>query len=81
MAFTGEENNSNGLIGGNIPAGNSCPFLSECSLRNERCPSAENIKTNDFSCAAARMFSTCKTNKQGPNTILGRVLHNCIVKK
>jgi hypothetical protein len=81
MAFVGKENNSNGLINGKIPAGEQCPFLSECNLRNERCPSAENIKTNDFSCAAARMFSTCKTHKQGPNTILGRALHGWTVKK
>ena len=52
--------NSNGLENGRIPAGKPCPFLTECGLRMDRCPSPEALKENPFSCAAARLHSMIK---------------------
>lgn len=52
--------NANGLKDGNIPAGNACPFLSECGLKFDRCPTSDKPKQVDFSCAAARLFSLTK---------------------
>lgn len=49
--------NANGLVAGNIPAKTACPFLAQCAMRNERCPSESVTKDNDFSCAAARAHS------------------------
>lgn len=49
--------NANGLINGLIPKGKPCPFKKECALSNERCPTKDNLKEVDFSCAAARAFS------------------------
>lgn len=59
--------NENGLVGGEIPAGQECPFLKECGLRTDNCPSRErgNIRRNHgFSCAAARAFSLVKSNEK-----------------
>lgn len=55
--------NSNGLVDGNIPAGKPCPFLDECGLRFDRCPTPDKPKEVDFSCAAARLFSLTKKSK------------------
>lgn len=44
------------LTNGNIPAGQPCPFEARCFLKNDKCPLIEKLKTNDFSCAAARMY-------------------------
>jgi hypothetical protein len=49
--------NQNGLEDGNIPKGKACPFLQECGLRNDRCPTQENPKPVNYSCAGARLFS------------------------
>lgn len=49
--------NSFGLVNGKIPAGQSCPFISKCKMKNGQCPSKNNIKENDYSCAAARAHS------------------------
>ena len=49
--------NSNGLVDGNIPEGQPCPWDGNCTMQNERCPTAANPKPNDYSCAFARMHS------------------------
>lgn len=52
--------NSNGLVDGNIPKQTACPFYESCKLKNSNCPSNSNLKSNDFSCAAARANSLVK---------------------
>lgn len=49
--------NANGLVGGKIPAGVACPFKKVCQMANESCPSKSNLKSVDYSCAAARAHS------------------------
>lgn len=41
----------------------ACPFLDDCLLRSERCPSTEQPKPQPFSCAAARAFSLLLENR------------------
>ena len=43
------------LVEGLIPAGKPCPFQHDCKFRFERCPTTDNVKEVDFSCAAARL--------------------------
>jgi hypothetical protein len=43
------------LVNGNIPAGQPCPFANTCHFKFERCPTEDNVKMVDFSCAAARL--------------------------
>lgn len=45
------------LVDGCIPAGQSCPFLKECQFKFSGCPTPDNLKTNNFSCAAARLHN------------------------
>jgi hypothetical protein len=52
--------NENGLVDGNIPIGKACPFIDECKLKMDRCPTQEKPKTVPFSCAAARLHSLLK---------------------
>lgn len=56
--------NENGLVDGNIPAGKPCPFLDECSMKFDRCPTPESTKPVDFSCALARLHSTIAEGKK-----------------
>lgn len=56
--------NANGLVDGNIPAGKPCPFLKECKMVFDRCPTEDNPKNIDFSCAGARGFSICREIKK-----------------
>lgn len=50
------------LVDGLIPAGVACPFQHDCKFRFERCPTTDNLKEVDFSCAAARLQDMiCKT--------------------
>jgi hypothetical protein len=50
--------NQNGLVDGNIPKGQPCPFLEGCGLKNERCPTKDKPNTqHDYSCAGARLHS------------------------
>jgi len=58
-----DHTNANGLVDGDIPAGRPCPFLSECGLRMDRCPSPTNLKLHGFSCGCARAFSITKRPK------------------
>lgn len=46
--------NAGGLVGGRIPAGKACPFLKNCKMENNNCPTKKTPKSGDFSCAAAR---------------------------
>lgn len=57
--------NANGLIDGSIPAGDECPFWTECNAKNKNCPIIQNgnIRENPFSCAFARAHSICKEEK------------------
>jgi hypothetical protein len=60
--------NSNGLVDGNIPAGSACPFIGNCQMKNERCPSEEKVKPHTFSCALARLNSMIKkSDSEGVN--------------
>lgn len=43
------------LVDGMIPAGQPCPFHNICQFRLDRCPSDQQVKDVDFSCAAARL--------------------------
>lgn len=52
--------NANGLVAGKIPVGKPCPFLSECSMINNHCPTDEEPKAEAYSCATARMHSLLK---------------------
>lgn len=56
--------NENGLVDGNIPAGQPCPWWSKCSMKVERCPSEKNPKKVDYSCALARLNSTIDSSKK-----------------
>lgn len=53
----GDHLNTNGLVDGNIPAGQSCPFVERCSARTTRCPVDNDTLPWPFSCAAARAHS------------------------
>lgn len=44
------------LLGGNIPALTPCPWHARCQVRTERCPTPEQPKQYEFSCALARLF-------------------------
>ena len=45
------------LINGYIPANNPCPFLSNCRFRVHQCPTDTNIKSVNYSCAAAKIHA------------------------
>jgi hypothetical protein len=55
------------LENGNIRAGESCPFIENCTWKNENCPSKENnnIREKPFSCAIARWFVIFSKTKTG----------------
>lgn len=62
--------NQNGLVQGLIPKGEPCPFLKECGLKNERCPTkAKPNNLHDYSCAAARAWSLIQECPNG--TLIG----------
>lgn len=48
------------LVQGLIPKGQPCPFLQDCGLRVGRCPTQEQPKQVDYSCAAARLHDMLK---------------------
>ena len=59
--------NSNGLEDGRIPAGKECPFLAECRIRNDNCPSEArgNVRhEHAFSCGGARAISIAKESQK-----------------
>jgi hypothetical protein len=63
--------NENGLVNGLIPAGEPCPFLDRCKFKVHTCPGVDGkMKVNHFSCAAARLHSTIRTNDQHPLPML-----------
>lgn len=49
--------NTGGLIDGRVPAGEACPFLAQCSMKNDNCPTKQLTKIVPFSCGAARAHS------------------------
>lgn len=55
--------NENGLVKGKIPAGTICHYSDKCNSINEYCPTKDNIRDVDFSCARARFMSLEKSNK------------------
>jgi hypothetical protein len=65
--------NTNALVDGNIPAGQSCPFAGECKLIMERCPTEDNLKTVAFSCALARLNSLIKKENLPEDSLLVKV--------
>ncbi len=65
--------NSNGLVQGNIPAGTPCPFHSEYKLVKDSCPVDGKVKSNSFSCGAARAFSLVQISGNK-----GRALNNWV---
>jgi hypothetical protein len=52
-----DHTNTNGLVNGDIPANQPCPFHTTCPMIFERCPTPENLNPHPFSCACARMQS------------------------
>ncbi len=54
----------NGLVEGNIPAKQPCPFAGNCTMQNERCPTEGNTKPNAYSCGAARLHSIYKQKEK-----------------
>jgi hypothetical protein len=64
MTFDSNYTNSNGLVDGNIPAGQACPFVGECVMKNERCPTEGNVKQCAYSCALARLHSVIAEGKK-----------------
>lgn len=64
MTFGSNYTNSNGLVDGNIPAGQACPFAGECTMKNERCPTEGNVKRCAYSCALARLHSVLAEGKK-----------------
>lgn len=59
------------LVDGNIPAGEPCLYLDDCKLRNDNCPSANNLKQRPFSCAAARAHAMME---ERPNRLLASIV-------
>lgn len=55
--------NANGLVNGEIPEGQPCPFASECAMCHHRCPTAERPRPFNFSCGLARFYSMGKKPK------------------
>lgn len=55
------------LVDGNIPAGQPCPFIDQCSLKNEGCPTKEAVKLGMYSCAAARFMDMGVAKRLWPN--------------
>lgn len=56
----------NGLVDGNIPKGQACPFLQKCGLRVDGCPTKEKPNNlHNYSCAAARAHSLCRQQENG----------------
>ncbi len=49
--------NSNGLINGKIPAGQTCGYYNECTRKNGYCPGGDHLLEHEFSCALARLHS------------------------
>jgi hypothetical protein len=64
MVFTSNYTNLNGLVDGNIPAGQPCPFIGQCTMKNERCPTEGNVKPCAYSCALARLHSVLAEGKK-----------------
>lgn len=58
--------NANKLINGLIPAGQACPFLDKCKFKVHTCPSEEKPRSNNFSCAAARLHSAIAEATDAP---------------
>jgi len=52
--------NANGLVEGKVPAGKACPFIAECSMLNDQCPTDDEPTSEPYSCATARMHSLLK---------------------
>jgi hypothetical protein len=65
--------NANGLVDGNIPAGQACPFAGECNRIMERCPTEDNLKAVAFSCALARLNSLIKKENLPEDSLLVKV--------
>jgi hypothetical protein len=68
------------LVAGLIPAGVACPFLDSCKFKVHTCPGSMNgVKTNDFSCAAARLHDLIAKPELNPivtNTAKSLVVKN-----
>jgi hypothetical protein len=56
--------NVNSLVDGNIPKGKSCPFLLQCKMRTDNCPSVNHQPDGVYSCAAARLLSITTKSKK-----------------
>ncbi len=52
------------LLDGNIPVNTSCPFLDVCSFKKDSCPGVSAIKTVEYSCAAARLWDSIKSEEE-----------------
>jgi len=59
--------NTNGLSKGLIPANTACPFLDRCKFKVHTCPGVDGkMKSNNFSCAAARLHSAIAQAADAP---------------
>lgn len=50
------------LVEGCIPAGKPCPFLEQCGMKDNRCPTEELPRKVDYSCAVARGWDLIETS-------------------
>jgi hypothetical protein len=54
------------LIGGNIPAGEPCPYICQCMHFNKiRCPSSFKLIIYDYACVMARLFENIDNEETG----------------
>ncbi len=56
--------NTNGLVDGRIPPGETCQFFEKCGNPTDYCPIPGRLNQNRFSCGFARFLSLVEENKK-----------------
>lgn len=49
--------NTHGLTDGKIPSGKACPWINNCALRVQTCPTERTAHPTPYSCGLARFHS------------------------
>lgn len=52
-----DHNNANGLIDGGIPEDKACPWINNCAMRVQTCPTERTAHPTPYSCGLARFHS------------------------